>query len=172
MQAHGETLSKLDVATRQLTQAIWLFFEQRDPVSVHTLAAAARLVLHDLAGRCGSVITENPALRLERRSQWIRIVNAPQNFFKHANRDPGCVFQFRPEFTRFFLYDASHLYRTITGSLFYEAEVYQVWFCVAYPQFVIEPGLRDVLEAARQQGIDGSDFAFVRFLLRTRGLAT
>ena len=172
MQAELEVLSKLDVARHQLSSAIWLFFEHRDPVSVHTLAAAARQVLHDLAGGSSSIITENPALRPEWRSEWVKNVKTAENFFKHAVRDPDGTFEFRPEFTRFFIYDATHLYRTVTNELFYEAQMYQAWFSLAYPYFVLDPGFRTMLDDARQQGVDGSDFAFVRFLLQTRAFAT
>ena len=42
------TLSKLDVARRQLETAIRLYFYDGDFVSTHTLAAAACKVLNDL----------------------------------------------------------------------------------------------------------------------------
>lgn len=42
-------ISKLDSARRQLETAVRLFFVDGDPVSVHTLAAAAGEVLADLA---------------------------------------------------------------------------------------------------------------------------
>lgn len=168
----AETLSKPEVAKRQLTQAIWLFFEQRDAVSVHTLAAAARQVLHDLVRQSGSVITENPGIRPERRKEWLGIVSVAENFFKHANRDPDAILTFQPQFTRFFLYDAIQLYRTVTGDLFYEAQVYLAWFSLTYPEFILDPGFRNMLEVARQKGVDGSDFGFVRFLLQSRAFVT
>jgi hypothetical protein len=42
-------LSKLDVARRQLETAITLYFHESDPVSIHTLTAAAHGVLRDLS---------------------------------------------------------------------------------------------------------------------------
>jgi len=41
-------LSKLNVAKRQLETAIKLYFNDNDPVSIHTLACAAREILSDL----------------------------------------------------------------------------------------------------------------------------
>jgi hypothetical protein len=41
-------LTKLDAARHQLKTAIRLFFEERDPVSIHALASAAQEVLRDL----------------------------------------------------------------------------------------------------------------------------
>ena len=43
------TLSKLDAATRQLSTAIELWFDERDAVSVHTLAFAAYEIIHVLS---------------------------------------------------------------------------------------------------------------------------
>jgi hypothetical protein len=34
-------LSKLEAAERQLREAIFLFFERRDPVAIHSLTGAA-----------------------------------------------------------------------------------------------------------------------------------
>jgi hypothetical protein len=41
-------LSKLDCARRQLELAIELYFMERDPVSIHTLAGAARQLIEDI----------------------------------------------------------------------------------------------------------------------------
>jgi hypothetical protein len=41
-------ISKLDAAKRQLKTAINLYFSYGDPVSIHTLASAAREILYDL----------------------------------------------------------------------------------------------------------------------------
>ena len=42
-----EKLTKLDVARRQIDEAIRMFFERRDTVSTHTVASAASQVLAD-----------------------------------------------------------------------------------------------------------------------------
>jgi hypothetical protein len=46
--------SKLDVALRQLETAVTLYFHSADPVSIHTLTAAAYNVLRDLKTHRGS----------------------------------------------------------------------------------------------------------------------
>ena len=51
-----EKLTKLEVAERQLRVAIRLFFERKDAVAVHTLAAASRDLLNDLAKRKGGKV--------------------------------------------------------------------------------------------------------------------
>jgi len=48
-----ESASKLDAATRQLHMAIRLYFQDADPLAIHTLAGAAHGILADLARHRG-----------------------------------------------------------------------------------------------------------------------
>ena len=48
-----QTVSKLDAATRQLHMAIRLYFQDADPLGVHTLAGAAHGILEDLSQKRG-----------------------------------------------------------------------------------------------------------------------
>ena len=41
-------ITKRDAANRQLNEAIHFFFEQRDPIAIHTLVGSAALILSDL----------------------------------------------------------------------------------------------------------------------------
>ena len=54
MQGRDLKVSKLDAAKRQLETAIRLYFSNGDPVSIHTLVAAAYAILHDVTGRKGA----------------------------------------------------------------------------------------------------------------------
>ncbi len=86
-----ETVTKLEAAERHLRVAIRLFFEDRDLVAVHTLAAAALDLLRGLARRHGvgsSFLKDNPLVRPEKKQELARLVNEAQNFFKHADHDP------------------------------------------------------------------------------------
>jgi len=76
-----------EVAARgQLHMAIAIWFEYGDPVSIHTLAAAAQGILEGLVGS---------KHKLTHMRQWLtklrphvqRIVRDPQNYFKHSWRD-------------------------------------------------------------------------------------
>ncbi len=40
--------NKLDAGILQLREAIKLFFEQRDPIAIHTITGAASLLLYNL----------------------------------------------------------------------------------------------------------------------------
>ena len=77
-------LSKFDVAERQLNQAIHLFFENGDPVSVHTLSEAAAQVLYDIRHKFGaeSKIRDSDIIKPEFKKEWLASLFSSRNFFK------------------------------------------------------------------------------------------
>ena len=85
---------KLESALRQLDTAIELWFADSDAVSVRTLASAAHEVVHFILekryppGLSPDLLFNSLVIRDEGRNQWIRLLKTPQNFFKHADRDP------------------------------------------------------------------------------------
>ncbi|HEV2335198.1 MAG TPA: hypothetical protein VGS13_06865 [Stellaceae bacterium] len=83
-------ITKLDAAKRQLRTAIKLWFTGEDPVSVHTLAAAAHEIVHTLFRRRGlsGLLFDSPLIKEECRSMWAKRMKAVATFFKHAQRDP------------------------------------------------------------------------------------
>jgi hypothetical protein len=109
-------VSKLDAARRQLDAAIALFFENADPVAIHTLASAAYDVIDGVnqsrGGRevfCKRRFTAVPG-RPSRAD-----LNTVQNFFKHADRDPEGTVDFSPEMTEPLMADACRTYMELTG---------------------------------------------------------
>jgi len=140
-----EKLSKLEAAARQLRQAIHLFLSEGDMVSVHTLAAASLQVLSDLGVRRGLVSTiKNPDLiRPDKRKFVSDLVNAPQNFFKHADRDPDEVLDFYDEATPFYIIDAVLLHQQLTGANVAACQAFRVWFMLNYPDVLIEGPVKD-----------------------------
>ena len=154
-------LTKIEVAEKQLREAIRLFAEGRDPVTVQTVVGAAHQVLTDLARKngFGSVIKDSSYVRPEKKKEWITLVNSAQNFFKHADLDPEAVLDFRPAFTKFLLFDAVEMYLILQKSLFWEGVVFRAWMYVNYPQFLADQGLHRQWENfAQQLGTQASDF--------------
>jgi hypothetical protein len=86
----------LDAARRQLKVAIELWFGDDDPVSIHTLASAAHRVMGDLLCRRGGEDPFYKRIRPEHLREVIAKVNAPSNFFKHADEDPDEELEFNP----------------------------------------------------------------------------
>ncbi len=167
-----EHLTKLDVAKLQLRDAIMLLFHERSAVAIHTLTAAAHKILDDIAQQKGMhTIRSLPYIREENKKTWSALLNEPQNFFKHADRDPEASLDFHPEFPHFFLFDAIQTYQELTQEpLFPEARIYLFWFLHKYPEFIeyleetefksnILPGLRNV-------GFDHNNFRMIRLMLQ------
>jgi hypothetical protein len=81
-------VSRLDAATRQLATAIRLYFEDDDPVSVHTLAKAAGEIIDRLCE-----LNRTPAMRADmlemivpdKRRYVADKLNEAANAFKHAS---------------------------------------------------------------------------------------
>jgi hypothetical protein len=169
-----DNLGKLEVARRQLREAIWLFFHERDAITIHTVAAAAHQILDDLARLKGiESIRHNSAVRKDREKFWIKILNATQNFSKHADKDPEGTLDFNPELQHFFIIDAIQLYAHLSSySPFPEAILYCLWFSKRYPEEGVEKiqtweeRTLDMLQQyIYQSGFDPDNFEMMRLLL-------
>lgn len=126
------TVNKLDAARAQLDAAIELYFTTENPVATHTLVAAAYNLLRDVGHQTG---TEYPFLKRsfledlsphEKKSilNWIR---APENFFKHADRDASETLEFDPELTDLLLMDASHYFQETGEQAPKYLDAFKVW---------------------------------------------
>ena len=147
-----EMVSKLEAAERQLRVAIRLFFERRDLVAVHTLAAASQEVLRDLGRPHGfkSIFKDSEFVRPEYREELAKRLNEAQNFFKHADRDRDEELKFYHETTKFYLFDGSFLYNQVTGRQLPEIAVFQMWFVAKYPDLLKGHPLKEVITRVAQ----------------------
>jgi hypothetical protein len=156
-----ETLTKLEVAERQLRVAIRLFFERKDVVAVHTLAAASRDLLNDLAKRKGiksfSTMIED-IVRPEKLKEFREAFRRPQNFFKHADRDAEGQIDFYYEGTKFFILEAVINYGWVTGSHFLEAQMFYAWFLIKNPHTVRDEQFKKLFFAEVPAGLALDDF--------------
>ena len=87
-------ITSREAALNQLATAIRLYFEDRDPVSVHTLISAAGELLDQMVG---SNSPRNELLTkadvVGRRREISDKLNAPRNFFKHGSNDIEPIFR-------------------------------------------------------------------------------
>jgi len=91
--------------------AIEFFFTSENVVATHTLAAAAYNALKDIAKQEGAphpfIKTEYiPSLPEAERNRMFKQINEPENFFKHADRDPTDEILFNTDLTELLLVDA------------------------------------------------------------------
>lgn len=138
------SLTKMDVARRQLGTALWLFLEDVDPVSVHTLAAAGGEVAEQLARTAGlspfmeHIIGTNPDMSA---AAFYRLARQHANAFKHSNdrggrprNDDDLLQNFEDRQNDALLFVGWSDLGAASGSLPVEAQVFQVWFYACYPQ--------------------------------------
>jgi hypothetical protein len=127
-----ERVGKIDIAIRHLKEAIRLFFEERDLVVVHLVAAAASQILYDVGKKEGltSLIRANHMLDAQKLKDHIFNVNTPYRFFKHADQDPNDKINITPliEFTPEIIMDAVVMLQQINKNLPIEAKTYFYWF--------------------------------------------
>ncbi|WP_373474320.1 hypothetical protein [Sphingorhabdus sp.] len=133
-----ETLTKIDVARRQLVTAIRLLLDDRDPVSVYSLATNAQEILSALCERRGVLsLRANIAAPTGVNSGQIQIqlINPARNFFKHADRDPDSVWS---DFTDS---DCDHIllipsidFVMLERKSPIEAQVFVIWYAALYPE--------------------------------------
>lgn len=129
--------SKPDAAVRQLDVAIGLLFTDGDPLAVRTLAGAAYGIFADLAEhqKQGSSwrtkMVEDAGLS---EKEGIRILNAAQNYLKHADRDPNSSLEFEEEENDHLIFIASIECAGISYPLSYSIQAFQVWYLACYPK--------------------------------------
>ena len=135
-------VSKLDAAKRQLETAINLFFAYGDPVSIHTLTAAAHELLRDTGKGAGvsSVIKDQMAehIRPERRTEYVTTINEAENYFKHADRDPKKLLSFNPLTTTWLIWDAIEMYHALTSEITGIMLTMKAWFFVKNPELLTD----------------------------------
>jgi hypothetical protein len=92
-------ITKLDAARRQLRTALHLWFGDGDPVSIHTLLAAAHEIIHRLYRNKGLVnlVFDTDLIKDEYRGEFAKKIKEAPNFFKHANHDTDKSILFNPE---------------------------------------------------------------------------
>lgn len=110
------TVSKLDAARTQFETAITLWFHDGDPVSIHTLTAAAHQICNRLVDKDGkkSPMIFNESLAAPGEFEAFRkFVVSIENFSKHAKKDPAGKLTFPPMVTPFYLIDGLELFHSL-----------------------------------------------------------
>lgn len=127
--------TKLEAAKRQLESAILLYFNNCDPVSIHTLSAAAYNILRALnKNRSGDLMLKDYGqfLNDEQRRSFYQQVNEAENFFKHADKDPDESYTLNPESAEAMLAEASRKYIELTEEYPPYLNLFLIWFIVQH----------------------------------------
>lgn len=163
-------VDKAGVARRQVITAVRLFFEEADPVAIHTLVASAHQVLVDIGEQKGihGALKSARMLQGPEAKEYLESVNFAFNFMKHADRDGNAKINVSPllRLTSDFLMDAILLLQSISGDIPIEAKVFWIWFVSTYPE-EFEDSLPDgPIKKMQQMGIEKWDFKTIRNFLR------
>ncbi len=124
------SVSKIEVAQRQLNIAIRMLFANDDPIAVHTLVGAASEILSHLVEK--RFPEESWDKRVQgannlSQKEYFAIMRKPQNWFKHAKIDPDGIFEFDPAETEALAFWAV-MNASLLAPLSTEAMIYQIWF--------------------------------------------
>lgn len=145
-----EPLTKVDVARRQLSTAIELFFAGRDAVSVYSLATNAWEVIDVLCTKAGidsfSIqVRENVP---EGKDLKRNFINSPyRNFFKHADSDSEKTLAPLPySQVEGVLFLAVEDYIRLNGRSPVQLQVFQLWYLAKHPDKVDAAVADDLIE--------------------------
>lgn len=141
-------ITKLEAAKRQIETSITLWFQEADPVSIHTLTTAARQILVDLNAKAGGepMGADHQMIRPEARIIARKAMAEAENFFKHADRDPEASCLFSPEATRFYLLEAIDKYQELAREQPPLMKLYLVYHALTHPR-IFTPKFIDLMRS-------------------------
>jgi hypothetical protein len=141
----GFYVTKELAATHQLESAIFLWLHAFDPISVHTLAAAANEILNALGSTIGTPAAFNKWLKtISKKSQARRL--APQNFFKHGFRDVNGKLLYVPLSGAIILFSAVWSYQAIFKRLSSFMQLYGAFFVLQHRHIARKDILEDLFK--------------------------
>lgn len=124
-------ISKLDVAKRELDHAIKLFFNYGDFVIIHLSICAAEEILSGIGKASGITSIKSSlknSIKPDRQKEVMNRINAPYNFFKHADSDANKLLKFNPESSTFSIWDCINMYQKLTGEITGLMMAFRGWF--------------------------------------------
>jgi hypothetical protein len=144
------TLSKLEAASRQLRTAITLWFDEGDPVSVHTLAFAAYEIFHMVSAHRDpyrrDLLFDSDWIKDEYRRDWNKHIRREANFFKHGDRDPEGSIDFNPDLSDWFILFATYARRLCCEPQSEEETLFTWWIQINRPHLLTEDGRKFVAD--------------------------
>ncbi|HEY1305428.1 MAG TPA: hypothetical protein VGF24_17850 [Vicinamibacterales bacterium] len=138
-------ITKLDAARRQIDSAIDLYFNGGDAISIHTLVGAAHILITDLSNAANQETLIKKHIRSEKRWEFERAIRTPQNFLKHAAKDPHAVLDFDPHATELLLLIEVETFRELTGSITDSMNAFLTYAAATWGKVAFEAIPGDVL---------------------------
>lgn len=134
------TVDKVAAIRRQLDTAIWLWFNEGDTVSIHTLVDAAFGILDDLyqARKMGRPMPfdDDASKTTPEQKKWRKKLKEAGTFGKHARTDHDRAYEYNSIFIEtqiaFAITAHARLEKVGRNSL---QTLFSLWFWVHYPEF-------------------------------------
>jgi hypothetical protein len=123
-------ITREEAARGQLESAILLWFLERDPASVHTLAVAAQELLHHTGREAGNPSKTVMWLKAQPK-KFQDMARFPQNFFKHAKKNQ--LTSFAPLISEMCMIDAVSLYEDLFHRLTPLMRLFALRFSLSWP---------------------------------------
>ena len=160
-------ITKLQASKRQLETAIQLYFKHIDPISIHTLACAAYEILSDVnKARNGSpMLMDGCLIKDEYKKKYRKMIREPQNFLKHADKDPDRTLDFNPDVSTFFIYEGISKYQEITGEVSSLFRIFRGWYCAQnVEQFYFPENQKKIIQNMRDKYGNDRSLYFIDML--------
>lgn len=144
------TLTKKDVAQKQLVTAIRLFFNDDDPISIFSLAANAWEIIDVLCNKANIQSISNQMRQNISNGQDLKkdYINSPfRNFFKHADKDSDRVIEnFDETIVDSIIFLGVEDYLRLINKSPVEFQVFQLWYLATNPEKISYASLKEILD--------------------------
>ena len=158
-------VGKLEAASRQVSTAIELWFNESDPISIHTLACSAYQIVHDINHKRGGpdLLYDSLVIKDEYRKEWIARIKGTYNFLKHADRDSTESVEFDPINNEFFILYTGLGLELLGVKPNIARAAFTLYQMLSHPDILTEKGRSDLEpypETMRQQALTMKKSAF------------
>lgn len=162
-------ITKLQAVKEQVDEAIWMFFNRRSAIAIHTIVGAAHQVLHDISKRNMSMIKNNELADKsgQERREWFKRLNKEYNFFKHGTEDSEEVLNFEPLLHAFYLIDCVYMYRALTGTKPKNHNIYDSWFALSHPNSIGNESVREMTKTIPVTILDPNNYQYFADLINS-----
>lgn len=167
-------VTKFDAAKEQLDTAIQLFFKEEAPISQYTLLGAAHGVLRDVAASKGikKSFKDSPLIGESERASYLKAVHMPQNFFKHADKDPNNRIAYRYKLMPLLALDAIVLWVALDQAPTYPMRVMLMWIQLEFPDLLSYEEAEKYLASVRETSKSSRAFLLLGRLMLEKGSKT
>lgn len=128
-------VTKIEAARHQLEMAIKLWFDDDDPISIHTLVSAAQEIVHPFAKAAGTFegVLDTIYAKPGYEEEWLAWMRVYQNFFKHGSKDREASIKFNPVADEGLIRTVIQVYYGVTGTTTTMMNAYIAHFIFTHP---------------------------------------